>query len=173
MDINNSMQEAIKKAGIIVPEKPDPIKKEKQTIEIKINTSFDNVEAIRLYEEKYSGAPSKFEYMAALDGISSRVDGIVQYIKDVSEILSKAEGKELKESSTSLSWALRFLKGTLKLSNDEEEILNRLIIRNLTTHDYVNSKVYKEEIANFFSSGYVLNALESLMYKMKEKLEEM
>lgn len=167
---NNIMRQAMAKAGIEVPEKVGKLKDKEQTIEIKYNTVKKDISALKRYIDKYTGAPDEFEKTLMADAISSRINNICQFIKDMGVKLAHNYGNTVSKEGESLNFGVREIKSQIKLTRTETEAIEKLLLRNEMTHDYVNADINKFEIADFFTYEPYINSLNNIVDRIKSNL---
>lgn len=160
--------EALKKAGIGIPQKPTKIDRKNQTIEIKINSVRDTLRYIKRYIIQYNAAPDRMEQIMAMDGMATRINEYVQFIIDIMHIVynNDANNKSVAKNM-SLNWAIRQVKSYLSLSSDEEVAIDKLLQRNEVEHEYVNSKYNKQNLMDYVITSGRYAALTSIVDKIE------
>lgn len=160
------MQEAMRKAGISIPENPSKIEKKAQSARIKINTAYKIVKTLDHYTFKYGGAPDEEEQLILRDAIVTKFNELAQFIKDIACIIFNYDTRDKNvqdADNVSLSWAIRQIKSTFVLSKEQESCLDNFTLRNIAVHDYINSDINKNDIVNFFMGSNRINALNQIV----------
>lgn len=160
------MQEAFRKAGILTTDKPSKIEKEAQSTRIKINEAYKIVKKLDIYILKYSGVPDEEEQDILRDAIMTRFNELAQFIKDIACIIFNHATQNNNVQDTdkvSLRWAIRQIESTLDLSKEQEKCLDNFTLRNEAIHDYINSEINKNDVANFFMGSNRIKALNEII----------
>lgn len=160
------MQEALRRAGIPVPDKPSRIEKNSQSTQIKINEAYKIVKKLDNYTFKYRGTQDEEEQDILKDAIMTKFNELSQFIKDIACIIFNycTQNKNLQTTDTvSLRWSIRQIKGTLSLSREQENCLDNFIYRNEAIHDYLNSDINKNDVVNFFMGNNRIEVLNEIV----------
>lgn len=164
--------DALKKAGINIAEKPQKIEKDKQTVELKINGAYKILDKITLYADKYTGAPDTYEHMSAVDGLTLRFNEMAQFFIDIADVIYEYNNtKAIKTEQKSLGWAIRQIQAYVPLSKEQETCIQTFRLRNDVVHDYINSDIYKEEIADFFIGNNRVDSLKEIVNAINNYVE--
>lgn len=157
------MQEAMRKAGISIPENPSRIEKKAQNARLKINTAYTIVKTLDNYTFKYSGASDEEEQFILRDAIVTKFNELAQFLKDIACIIFNYDKRSKKEiNDVSLNWAIIQIKSTFKLSKEQENCLDNFTLRNVAIHDYINSDINKNDVVNFFMGNNRIEALNQI-----------
>ncbi len=147
--------------------------KAKQRKGIKIEEAYQGLEIVKGYIERLSYDKNSYEYVSACDGLATRFQELVQFVIDMATIMQlNEETNRLTQAQRSLRWAVGYAQNILNLSKEQVECLNMLAIRNDVVHDYISEDVYKEDIAEFFSTNQTLERLYEMIGVVKTYMIE-
>lgn len=130
-----------------------------------INQVKSDLNMINIYADKYNSPIETYYYMSSLDGTSYRVANITKCILDISRVIQKDENLKLSE-------AINYIIDTLDLNSSEKIVMYKLRIIEDLSKDYVNSDIYKLDLAEFFSDINHRKSLKNIINKIDTYLNE-
>ena len=124
-----------------------------------INQVKSDLNMINIYADKYNSPIETYYYMPSLDGIASRVSNITECILCIVKGIRKDENLKLNE-------AINYIIDTLDLNSSEKIVMYKLRIIEDLSKDYVNSDIYKLDLAEFFSDINHRKSLKNIINKI-------